>query len=121
MRFVVDANLPSILVGFFRARGHEGVHVGSLELGQSALDSEIARWAEENDAVVVSKDDDFRLPQVATGRPPRLLLVGTGNISNKDLVALFEMRADEIETALAGARCVEVLRGSLIVDVIGDS
>jgi predicted nuclease of predicted toxin-antitoxin system len=65
MRFLVDAQLPPGLCGWLEARGYQAEHVHSLGLG-AASDVEIARRAEAEGAILISKDEDFltlRLPQ----------------------------------------------------------
>ncbi|MDR0482353.1 MAG: DUF5615 family PIN-like protein [Cellulomonadaceae bacterium] len=116
MRFIVDANLPFSLVKLLRDHGHTADHVGGLDIGKDASDTVIAQWADTQNAVVVSKDADFRLLQIATDRPPRLLLVGTGNISNRDLRALVERFLTQIEVELHQRRFVMFDEHSLIVE-----
>jgi len=116
MKFIVDVNLPPKLVAFLNERGHEAIRADVLDGDAPATDSTIARWAEENAAVVATKDDDFRLLQLATGRPPKILMVATGNISNRELLTLFTIRIAGIETALSTARRVELDRTTLVID-----
>lgn len=89
MRFLVDANLPPRLVGWLIEQGHEAGYSDDL-LGPSASDTAIFAAAEESDAVIVSKDRDFRL-LVQPPPPPQLLWVRLGNATNARLVALFEV------------------------------
>ncbi|UYM06610.1 DUF5615 family PIN-like protein [Solicola gregarius] len=114
MRFIVDAQLPPRLARFLDAAGHEGQHVADLPTGVTALDAEIAAHADTDDAVVVTKDADFRYSHAATGSPRRLLLVMTGNTSNAALIELFGRRLDELAAALTLADFVE-LHGELMV------
>lgn len=46
------------------------------------------------------KDRDFRNSHFLKGTPRRLLVVHTGNISNDDLLALFEANVEQIAEAL---------------------
>jgi predicted nuclease of predicted toxin-antitoxin system len=57
--------------------------------GNRTSDAEIARLADAESRVVVSKDRDFRDGHLLRGTPARLLVVATGNISNDDLLGLF--------------------------------
>ena len=44
--------------------------------------------ADREQRVVITKDADFVDTHVLRGRPAKLLLISTGNISNRDLEAL---------------------------------
>jgi hypothetical protein len=60
MRFLVDAQLPPVLCGWFEERGSEAEHV-SRRLGGQTPDAEIAAYAAGQALVLVTKDDDFAL------------------------------------------------------------
>ena len=60
--------------------------------------------------VVISKDTDFFYSHVLQGRPWKLLLVNTGNISTRDLKALFTRNLPAIEKALQHHTLVEIDR-----------
>jgi len=49
---------------------------------------ELALAADTEDRVLVTKDRDFRDGHLLRALPGRLLIVTTGNISNRDLLAL---------------------------------
>jgi predicted nuclease of predicted toxin-antitoxin system len=63
--------------------------------------------------VVVSKDADFFYSHILQGRPWKLLLIKTGNISSQDLCILLEQHLPLIETALHGHTLVEIDRSSI--------
>ena len=60
--------------------------------------------------VVISKDTDFFFSHLLQGRPWKLLLVKPGNISTRDLRALFERNLSAIEAALESHTLVEIDR-----------
>jgi predicted nuclease of predicted toxin-antitoxin system len=60
--------------------------------------------------VVISKDTDFFYSHLLHGRPWKLVLVRTGNISTRDLRALFERNLPAIEAGLQAHTLVEVDR-----------
>src|SRR6185437_9217489 len=83
--FVCDVNVPPRLVAFFRERNCEALHVYDIGLA-TAGDKAIWDFARERDAIIVTKDTDFiRLGTAPPG--PRVILVCTGNCSNKTLFA----------------------------------
>lgn len=106
MKFLIDAQLPPALSGWLRERGHDAVHVS--EIGMiAASDAEIAARAAADNAVLVSKDEDF----VTLRLPDRFafLWLRCGNASNRALVAWLEPRWGQIVALLlSGERFVEV-------------
>lgn len=115
MRFLVDAQLPKRLSAVFVSAGHDSIHSSDLPDGNRTTDSELAEVPDSDDRVVVTKDGDFRHSHLLTGRPRRLLVVKTGNITNARLLALFESNLQEVVDALARAPFVEISDTSLVV------
>lgn len=79
MRFLVDAQLPELLAGLLVDAGHDAVHTSGLPDANRTPDSEIARIADEDERVVISKDRDFRNSHLLSGTPRKLLVVSTGS------------------------------------------
>ncbi len=105
--FVCDVHIPRQLLAYLRSKGHDGVHVLDLGLGQSE-DSDIWRFADDHDGVIVTKDTDFIV--LAAEKPgPRILRVCLGNCSNRELLHRVErdlaMILDRFD---AGSRLVEL-------------
>lgn len=50
----------------------------------------ISKYADENTFVVISKDSDFKNSYFINKTPKKVIRISLGNVSNKDLVALFE-------------------------------
>ena len=110
MKFLIDAHLPRSLCTFLAAHGHEAIH--TLELpAQNATPDRIINDISVNDQrVVITKDSDFFYSHILNGRPWKLLLVKTGNISTHDLKTLLERNLESIERALANHTLVELDR-----------
>lgn len=106
MRFLIDAQLPPALCGWFVEQGHEAQHV-TQRLGGQTPDAAIAAFAAANGLVLVTKDDDFALRY-----PPdvyQLVWLRCGNITNKALRAWLKLRWAGLSAALdAGERFIEV-------------
>lgn len=115
MKFLVDAQLPIRLARHLSAAGHNAVHTSELPEGNRTTDAEIASEADSDDRVVVTKDGDFRNSHLLRSTPRRLLLIATGNISNNELLGLFDEHLEAILTALEEARFVELGPDQLIV------
>jgi len=80
--------------------GHDATHTSELPNANRTPDDEIAATADAADRVVISKDRDFRYSHFLEGTPRKLLVVRTGNISNDELLALFEANLEQITEAL---------------------
>ena len=115
MRFLVDTQLPKHLCRLLTEMGHDAVHVSDLPNGNHSTDAEVIAAADEEGRVVVSKDSDFRHSHLLRGQPSRLLAIVTGNVSNTDLLGLFNTNADRILSALDESSFVELGATSLVV------
>jgi uncharacterized protein with PIN domain len=58
VKYIVDAQLPPALARALRDRGVDAAAVRGVEL-READDSDIWRYAIENDAAIISKGEDF--------------------------------------------------------------
>lgn len=107
MRFLVDAQLPPALAQWLRDKGHDAKTVKEAGL-RDADDLLIWSYAIGEDAVIVSKDQDFA-QLAATADGPRLLWVRTGNLVNRLLLARFEEAWPQIENHFAAkTRLIEL-------------
>jgi len=96
MNFLVDAQLPPALCRWLEGRGHTAVHV--TERDDALVDETIAEWAENEDLILISKDEDF----LALRLPDRfaLLWLRCGNATNRALAAWLDARWERVETLL---------------------
>ena len=113
MKFLVDAHLPPTLCLLLRAAGHEAIHTNTLPAGNRTSDQAINTLSLGDNLVVVSKDTDFYYSHLLQGRPPKLLLVRTGNMRTRDLKSLFERHLATIVTSLSEHTLVELDRVSV--------
>src|SRR5215813_10828836 len=88
MNFLVDAQLPRRMAAWLTAAGCDAVHTLDLPDGNRTTDEQVNDVADREQRVVVTKDADFVDSHLLRGRPAKLLLVSTGNISNRELEAL---------------------------------
>jgi predicted nuclease of predicted toxin-antitoxin system len=115
MRFLVDAQLPRLLAICLNELGHSARHTLDLTAGNHTPDTEIASMADRHNAVVITKDADFIDSHLLSGCPSRLLLVSTGNISNRRLLGLFETQITQIASAFAQSHLIELHRDGLVI------
>lgn len=106
MKFLIDAQLPPALARWLGEHGHDAIHVAAIDM-VGASDADIAARAEADNAILMTKDDDF----VALRLPDRFGLVWlrVGNATNPALFVWLEPRWPQIEALLiSGERFVEV-------------
>ena len=115
MKFLVDAQLPELLAELLTDTGHDAIHTNGLPHANRTSDSEIARRADEDERVVISKDREFRDSHLLSGTPRKLLIVSTGNISNADLLALVAEHLAPVVEALEQATMVELKPQGLVI------
>jgi predicted nuclease of predicted toxin-antitoxin system len=110
MKFLVDAHLPRRLCAMLAQHGHDAKHTLDLAARNATKDGIINQISVDEQRAVISKDTDFFYSHLLHGRPWKLLLVKTGNISTRDLSALFERNLAPIEVALQTYTLVELDR-----------
>ena len=115
MRFLVDAQLPKRLARWLTARGHDALHTLDLAGGNRTPDAAVTEFACREERIVVTKDADFVNSHLLVGRPPRLLLITTGNMGNGDFERLLEGNIQAVETALESHCFIELNRDLLII------
>jgi len=98
MKFLIDAQLPYKLKSWLVEKGYDAIHTRDPPDANLTEDLEIVKVADDKNRMVISKDSDFLKLYILKGKPQKLLLVTTGNITNKDLLNLFEKNFD---TAMA--------------------
>lgn len=108
MRFLVDAQLPPALARILREHGHEADHITDIGPGDVS-DQELWRFALANQAVIVTKDEDFSNMVARGGETPVVVWVRSGNTRRAVLLAWFEPLIDEIAALIDdGQRLIEL-------------
>ena len=115
MKFIVDAQLPKSLARLLRERGHNAVHTLELPLKNATTDSHIRKYSIEDERVVISKDSDFLDSFMIKREPYKLLYLTVGNISNAELLALFDNNHLHIVYELTDNYVVEMTKTTLTV------
>jgi predicted nuclease of predicted toxin-antitoxin system len=115
MRFLVDAQLPKRFCTWLNKAGHDAMHTLDLPKANRTTDDEIIAFAEWEQRIVVTKDADFVQSYLVKGRPSRLLLISTGNISNDALEKELHAHLDSVLDAFETGRFVELGEGFLTV------
>jgi predicted nuclease of predicted toxin-antitoxin system len=76
------------MAAWLTAAGCDAVHTLDLPDGNRTTDEQVNDVADREQRVVITKDADFVDSHILFGRPAKLLLISTGNISNRELEAL---------------------------------
>jgi predicted nuclease of predicted toxin-antitoxin system len=108
MKLLIDAQLPKLLADFFRWKGYDAVHTLELPAKNATPDAEIMRFADNEDRFVVTKDIDFYESKIINNTPLKLIIISTGNITNKDLLQLIDKNIDTIEKLAKEFAIIEI-------------
>ncbi len=108
MKFIVDAQLPPSLAAVLRQAGHDAVAVREIGL-REAKDAALWEYARQNNAVILTKDEDFAERCLRSQNPPVVVWLRIGNATNPVLLSwlmpLFPAILARIES---GDRLIEV-------------
>lgn len=108
MKFLIDNQLPAALADYLKKRGFDCAHVLDVGLG-AASDAEICKYAIAQQAVIVSKDQDFLYLASQADSKIRLIWVRLGNCRTSALLQAFHRLWPDIEASLnAGDRIIEI-------------
>lgn len=115
MKLIVDAQLPCQLARLLSVRGYDALHTLDLPAGNRTTDNELCAIADKEGRIVVSKDRDFVVSFWLSGKPAKLLLISTGNISNDALWRLTEANLPALEAAFTDKTFVELSAGLITI------
>ncbi len=91
MDFLIDVHLPISLSKFLNSQTNcSCTHVNQILQRWHTTDADICKYADENDFIVVTKDSDFKNSHFINGTPKKVIRITLGNISNAELILLFE-------------------------------
>ena len=108
MKFIVDAQLPKVLSDFLNKEGYDSIHTLDLNNKNKTTDENIIATAIEQNRIVITKDHDFLDSYLLKRKPPKLVLVRTGNTPNKKLLELFQQNIQTITELLKEVSLIEI-------------
>jgi predicted nuclease of predicted toxin-antitoxin system len=115
MKFIVDAHLPKKLSDLINDLGFDSIHTLDL-IDKNATEDNIIRTISVSESrIVITKDSDFEDSFLIKNIPPKLLLVTTGNITNRHLIKLFTDNFKEIIDLFQDNHFVEIDRDEITV------
>jgi predicted nuclease of predicted toxin-antitoxin system len=103
------------MTGWLAALAHDAVHTLDLPNGNRSSDVRVSQSADEADRILVTKDSDFVDSHLLTRCPKRLLLISTGNITNRELKNLLLQHLPGIEAEFTQSVFLEFGRTGYIV------
>jgi len=107
VKFLIDNQLPKALAEYLSNRGHD-CHVLDAGLAD-ASDISICRYAEAEERILITKDEDFLYLVNRPKSAIRLVWVRLGNCRKTALLAAFDRFWPTIESCFAaGDRVIEI-------------
>jgi predicted nuclease of predicted toxin-antitoxin system len=89
-------------------KGFDSIHTLDLPQKNRTSDAAIIEFVTSEKRIVVSKDVDFLDSHLIKSLPSKLIMIKTGNISNKQLIEIFDRNLDLIIRMIKHSNLVEV-------------
>jgi len=115
VRFLIDAQLPRRMAGWLAAVNCDALHTLDLPPRNRTPDDDITTAADRESRALITKDADFVDSHLLRGRPEKLLLISTGNISNDELHVLMVPLIPSILREFQSCHFIELSRSGLIL------
>ncbi|MCD6012970.1 MAG: hypothetical protein K0Q79_2832 [Flavipsychrobacter sp.] len=115
LRFLVDAQLPKKLSDLLSQNGLISIHTLDLPQKNATSDKYLKEKSTNENLILITKDDDFLHSFIVEKKPPRLILIKTGNISNKELLEIFTKGLKVIISLIEQHPLIEITREEIIV------
>lgn len=96
MKLLLDANLSWRLIRLLSPQFDEVEHVDRCGLAVPASDIEIWNRAKDEDAMIVTNDEDYYHFSLQKGFPPKVILLRTGNQSTENIKGLLIHHREQI-------------------------
>ncbi len=106
--FIVDANLPFRIP---RWQSERFVHV--LKINPLWEDDEIWNYAYENNLIIITKDKDFRLKQLISGSPPKVIHIKFGDMILAEFEKIITSCWDQVEELIKTHSLVNIFQNSI--------
>ena len=103
------------LKNWLSEQGFDSVHTRELPLKNLSPDSLIIKLALKENRIVVTKDSDFFEYLLLHKYSFKILMITTGNIVNKKLIALFEKNFHKAQKLLTKHKVVEINNSEIVV------
>ena len=98
MKFLCDVHISIKLAKHINNLGFECIHINTILDKWFTPDSAIAKFTDLNDLILITKDFDFKNSFLIHKTPKKIIKINLGNISNPQLIKIFDQFIHEIET-----------------------
>lgn len=98
MKFICDVHISLKLAKHISNQGFECIHVNTILDKWFTADSAIAKYVDLYNYTLITKDFDFKNSFLISKSPKKLVKINLGNISNQELMTIFDQFISEIET-----------------------
>ena len=96
MKLLFDENISSKLVNLLAQEFPESSHIDLLKM-RGTTDSSIWEYAQTENYIIISKDNDFRQRSFFYGFPPKVVWLSVGNGGTKIIAELLLNNAEQIQ------------------------
>jgi predicted nuclease of predicted toxin-antitoxin system len=97
MKILCDVHISFKLVKYLHTKGIDAIHVNEILDKWNTKDKDICKYADEHNYIVVTKDVDFRNSYFLQNTPRKLIRICLGNISNQELINIFEVNREALQ------------------------
>ena len=109
MKFLIDEQLPPLLVSWLTEKGYDTIHATALSTGARISDAFICQRSIDEQRVVVTKDEDFLTTYLLKKQPYKLIYITGGNMKNRQLLDMFRANFDALLFRLnTGANVIKI-------------
>ncbi|MDX1957828.1 MAG: DUF5615 family PIN-like protein [Leptospiraceae bacterium] len=115
MKFLIDANLPKRLSLWLKEKGYDSIHTLELPEKNLSVDNFINKFSISEQRIVISKDKDFVNSFLINKEPFKLVLIKSGNLSNPELIQIFENKFTTIVNLLEHSSFIEVHKEMILL------
>ncbi len=116
MKFLIDEQLPPLLVSWLTEKGHDTIHATTLSTGERISDAFICQRSIDEQRVVITKDEDFSTTYFLKKQPYKLIYITGGNMKNRQLLDMFRANFDALLFRLnTGADVIEINQSGIKV------
>ena len=116
MKFIIDEQLPRRLATWLKLKGYDAIHADDVPHTAGSLsDVAICKFADANNRIVITKDEDFWQRYLILHQPQKLIYVTTGNIKNADLIQLFENNIHLLLLHIATHNVIELSQRGMVI------
>lgn len=98
MKFLCDVHISIKLAKHLNNQGFECIHINTILDKWFTSDSTIAKYSDANNLILITKDFDFKNSFLVNKTPKKLIKINLGNISNTQLIEIFDRFISKIET-----------------------